>query len=107
MGTVLRIVEAPLGGDTLFADMAAAYDNLDPSVQKEIEGLRAVHDCHDYAETMYPERAGDAPRAAPAVEHPVVRIHPVTGRRTLFVNGAWTRRIVGMGPEESQRPSCT
>jgi taurine dioxygenase len=103
MGTVLRITDAPLGGDTLFADMAAAYDNLDTEVQRTIDDLRAVHDCGDYAGVMYPDRVDEARRGVPPVEHPVVRRHPVTGRPTIFVNAAWTRGIVGLDPAEGDR----
>lgn len=100
MATVLCVAEAPLGGDTLFADMAAAYDNLSDDVKARIDGLRAVHHCHDYAEEMYGERFDEVRASVPPVTHPVVRTHPVTGRRTIFVNAAWTASIEGLPRDE-------
>jgi len=103
MGTILRAIEVPpLGGDTLFADMAAAYDNLPEALEERVEGLIAVHDWSfgTYSE-KYAKRLEELRAAIPPVEHPVVRKHPVTGRKTLFVNRFFTREIVGLPPEES------
>lgn len=103
MGAVLHAVEVPAaGGDTLFADMAAAYDGLDDELKDRIVGLVAVH---DFAQAFGHQLDDDA-RAAmrethPAVEHPVVRTHPETGRRTLFVNAVFTTHIVGLEQDES------
>ena len=102
-GAVLRAVEVPeLGGDTLWADAAAAHDALPPELQERIAGLTAVHDWqHTFGLAMSdPEREALAERF-PAAEHPVVRLHPETGRRTLFVNRIFTRRIVGLAEDES------
>ncbi|QFU85938.1 TauD/TfdA family dioxygenase [Amycolatopsis sp. YIM 10] len=105
LGSVLRLIEVPpLGGDTMWADMAAAYDNLPEDVRARIDGLTAVHD-------FIPgfERFSDADFLAakqdefPPVEHPVVRTHPESGRRMLFVNQAFTTHIVGLEREESDR----
>ncbi|AXB45500.1 TauD/TfdA dioxygenase family protein [Amycolatopsis albispora] len=105
LGSVLRLIEVPpLGGDTMWADMAAAYDNLPEEVRTRIDGLKAVHD-------FIPgfERFSDADFLAakqdefPPVEHPVVRTHPESGRRMLFVNQAFTTHIVGLEREESDR----
>jgi len=104
--TALRIpVQPPLGGDTVFSDMAAAYDNLDPALAESLLGLRAVHDCGPYAaETAhYQPHYEDIVARYPPVEHPVVRTHPGTGRRTLFVNSIWTQAVVGLPPAESAR----
>ncbi|WP_199430710.1 TauD/TfdA dioxygenase family protein [Qaidamihabitans albus] len=105
LGSVLRLVQVPpVGGDTMWADMAAAYDNLPAEVKSRIEGLRAVH---DYVPGF--ERFSDREFLAgwqeefPPVEHPVVRRHPETGRRTLFVNQAFTTHIVGLDRVESDR----
>jgi taurine dioxygenase len=105
LGTLLRAVELPaLGGDTLFADMAAAFDNLDAVLQQEIMGLRAEHDWADtYGWKLDPETFARVREALPVVEHPVVRRHPVTGRSTLFVNRAFTQRILGLSDLESER----
>lgn len=103
LGAVLHAVEVPaVGGDTLFADMCAAYDGLDPDLQERITGLRAVH---DYAK-VFGHAVRDEDRAAmraqyPPVEHPVVRVHPDTGRRMLFVNRFFTDHVVGLARDES------
>jgi taurine dioxygenase len=103
LGAVLRLTEVPLGGDTLFADMAAAYDNLTDDVKGAIDGRRALHDCRSYATEMYGE-AFDAIRDQyPPVAHPVVRTHPETARPTLFVNAQWTTGIVGLPESDSAR----
>jgi alpha-ketoglutarate-dependent sulfate ester dioxygenase len=103
LGAVLHAVEVPpVGGDTLFADMGAAYDGLDQGLRDRIDGLTAVH---DYSKVFgHAVRAEDrtAMRAEyPPVEHPVVRVHPVTGRRMLFVNRFFTDHIVGLPRDES------
>jgi len=103
MGAVLHALFVPeSGGDTLFCDMAAAYDGLDDDLRARIDGLTAVH---DYAQVFGHQIAGDAQakmRATyPPVEHPVVRTHQETGRRTLFVNRFFTSHIVGLEPHES------
>lgn len=103
LGSVLRAVEVPsVGGDTLWADMGAAYDLLPDAVRRQIDGLTAVHDWIDTFGVGMDEATRDALRPDfPPVEHPVVRTHPETGRRTLFVNGAFTLHIVGLDREES------
>ncbi len=103
MGTMLRAIEVPaLGGDTLFADMAAAYDNLTSEVQDRVLRLRARHDWSlgGYA-GKYAERLDELRALVPPVEHPVVIAHPATGRPTLFVNRLFTDRILGLEPAES------
>ncbi|WP_331769837.1 TauD/TfdA family dioxygenase (plasmid) [Embleya sp. NBC_00888] len=104
LGSVLRAVEVPPhGGDTLWADLAAAYDNLPADVQERIEGLSAVHDfAFSFGMTMSPERFTVMREQYPPVEHPVVRTHPATGRKTLFVNEVFTHHIVGLPDHESE-----
>lgn len=102
-GTILRAIEVPeVGGDTLFADMAGAYDLLPPALKQRVATLRAVH---DWSIGAYAAKYGDrlpALRAEhPPVEHPVVIRHPETGRATLFVNRLFTRAIVGLSEGES------
>ena len=104
IGSVLRIAEVPsVGGDTVFSDMAVAYDNLDEELKAEIADLRAVHDCAPYAAVTphYARHLDEITARYPPVEHPVVRTHPETGRPTLFVNAMWTTRVVGLDPEQS------
>ncbi|MCF2530599.1 TauD/TfdA dioxygenase family protein [Yinghuangia soli] len=104
LGSVLRAVEVPeFGGDTLWADLAAAYDNLPADIQERIEGRTAVHDfAFSFGMFMDPERFAAMRAEYPQVEHPVVRTHPVTGRKTLFVNEFFTDHIVGLPDEESE-----
>jgi taurine dioxygenase len=100
LGSILRAVEVPAaGGDTLWASMYAAWEALSDRMQRLLSGLEAVHDpglfraVRDEAvRRSLPER----------VVHPVVRTHPVTGRRALFVNSVFTRSIEGMRPAESR-----
>ncbi|WHT22892.1 TauD/TfdA family dioxygenase [Crossiella sp. CA-258035] len=105
LGSVLRLITVPpLGGDTMWADMAAAYDNLPAEVRRRIEGLRAVHDyIPGFARFTDPELLLRHQEQFPPVEHPVVRRHPETGRRTLFVNQAFTTHITGLDRAESDR----
>jgi taurine dioxygenase len=88
--SILHMVKSPaVGGDTMWANMYKAYDSLTPPMQAFCEGLSALHDAHPHD---HPEQMA---------VHPVVRIHPVTGRKSLFVNEHFTRRIVELGHEES------
>ncbi|WP_410658419.1 TauD/TfdA dioxygenase family protein [Amycolatopsis sp. lyj-112] len=105
LGSVLRLIEVPpVGGDTMWADMAAAYDNLPEGIRARIDGLTAVHDfIPGFARFSDPESLRRRQDAFPPVEHPVVRTHPETGRRTLFVNQAFTTHIVGIDRDESDR----
>lgn len=99
--SILYAMELPkTGGNTLFADMAAAYDTLDEGTKTEIEGLKALN-VYDYdagATHTAAEVSPDAPRYA----HPIARTHPVTGRKSLFVNRLMTREVVGVDPEEGR-----
>lgn len=102
MGTMLRALEVPeIGGDTLFCDMAAAFDNLPPDVAKLAGTLQAVHDWSIGAYAgKYGERLAELQAANPPVVHPVVIRHPVTGRATLFVNRLFTKEILGIPADE-------
>jgi taurine dioxygenase len=101
MGSILHLHEVPAdgGGDTLFASMYAAYQALSAPMQRLLEGLTAIHD----GERVFRGRYGadDRGREFPRAEHPVVRTHPVTGRKALFVNRWFTARIVQLKPQES------
>lgn len=107
LGSVLRAIEVPpVGGDTLFADMYAAYDGLKDEVKARIDGAMAVHDFTHFRAGMRRRGKTEAEIAAfealyPMVEHPVVRTHPETGRKAIYVNAAFTLRIVGMEKAES------
>ncbi len=103
LGAVLHAVEVPpVGGDTLFADMCAAYDGLDVDLQERIAGLMAVHDfAKVFGRTVKAEDRATMREQYPPVEHPVVRTHPETGRKLVFVNRFFTDRIVGLERDES------
>jgi taurine dioxygenase len=100
MGSILYLTEVPPeGGDTLFASMYTAYDRLSPPVRRLVEGMTAVHD----GEPVYRGRFGYTmtEKGFPKAEHPVVRTHPVTGRKALFVNRNFTTRIKELSRLES------
>ena len=103
MGAVLRAVEVPeRGGDTLWADMACAYDNLPPDLRDRIDGMRAVHSfVQTFGHGMSAEQRAQMLEQFPPVEHPVVRTHPETGRDGLFVNQQFTQMIIGLSKNES------
>lgn len=108
MGSILVARRLPdQGGDTLFASMYSAYDTLDDETKKEIEGLNAVHsNAHVFGSKAYydnPERrefSNDA--AVGKAVHPVVITHPLSGRKSLYVNPGFTTRFDGQSPEESR-----
>ena len=103
LGSILRAVEVPpVGGDTLFADMSAAYDGLSPEMQRFVCGLTAVHDIARVFAGKLGKRPEELHEKFPPVEHPVVRTHPETGRRLIYVNVAFTDRIKGLAAKESE-----
>lgn len=104
-GTILRAIEVPaMGGDTVFADMAAAFDNLDARDRELVLAGTAVHDWSQGAYgAKYADRLEELRRQLPPVEHPMAIRHPDTGRATLFVNPLFTRHVVGVDPDESDR----
>src|SRR5210317_1003763 len=107
MGTVLKsVITPPRGGDTLWSSMTAAYEGLSFHMQKFLDGLTAVHDfAHGFKESLAEpggrERLADAVAANPPVRHPVVQVHPETGKKVLFVNALFTSHIEGLPPLES------
>jgi taurine dioxygenase len=103
LGSVLRAVTVPpVGGDTLWCDMAAAYDGLPTDVKERIEDLVAVHDfTRTFSALLDDEEKERKRQEYPPAEHPVVRIIPETGRRVLYVNRPFTSHILGMSTEES------
>ena len=112
LGSILCAREVPvMGGDTLFANMYLAYETLSPGLRERLDGMRAVHSTRrSYGdggrqagyigeEGSMPVARQDAP---PEAEHPVVRTHPETGRKALYVNEVFTLRFAGMTEEESR-----
>ncbi|WP_066254532.1 TauD/TfdA dioxygenase family protein [Hydrogenophaga flava] len=92
MGCVLRCVECPpVGGDTMWANMALAYERLPEQVKQQIAGLRARHSIEcTFGAAMPVEKRLALKAQFPDAEHPVVRTHPETGEKVLFVNGFTT-----------------
>ncbi len=111
MGAVMRAVRLPpVGGDTCWAGMYAAYEALSQPMRAMLDGLTALHSLFPVMERL--KRLGDrfdgyladAGRGGyPEHVHPVVRVHPETGRKLLFVNSSWTTRIVELEPAESAK----
>ncbi len=102
MGSILYIKQTPPhGGDTLFASMYAAYEALSDRMKAYLEGLTAIHNGEEsYRGTYANLGVADKP-VYPKAEHPVIRTHPVTGRKALYVNRGFTKRIVGVPRDES------
>jgi len=104
MGAVLHAIQVPpTGGDTLFSDMNAAYEGLTDEWKTRIEGLHAIHDYMlAFAHQVPDDKRAEMREKYPLVRHPVVRTHPVTGRKLLYVNGFFTSHIEGMEEDESR-----
>ena len=106
--TILVAKEVPaIGGDTMFTSMSAAFDGLSDRMQQLISGLEAVHDFKPFRE-LFDESEADRKNVLrweeiyPPAVHPVVRVHPVTGRKALFVNPQFTVAIKNMDERESR-----
>ncbi|KAK6462271.1 oxidoreductase activity protein [Scheffersomyces coipomensis] len=100
--TFFTVVEGPeSGGDTLFADAAEAYNRLSPAFQKRLEGLHALHSGVEQAN--FSKRGGGVVKREPVQNiHPLIRTHPVTGQKSIYVNSGFTRKIVELKEEESE-----
>jgi taurine dioxygenase len=106
MGALLHaVVVPPVGGDTIWSDMSATYDAMSPTLRQFLDGLTASHSpakAGGYFSQRDPD--GDkasATAAAGPMHHPVVRVHPETGNRSVFVNPLFTDRIDGLRRNES------
>jgi taurine dioxygenase len=101
MGTMLYLTTVPPdgGGYTMFANMYLAYETLSAPIKALVGGMTAVHD----GEPLYRGRYGndDSGKVYPRAEHPVVRTHPVTRKKGLYVNRFFTTRLVGLSRNES------
>ncbi len=109
LGSLLYAKEVPAsGGDTLFANMYLAYESLSPGLRRLLDGLRAVNSAGKNKETLRGDHLAGGAMSRTALdarglraEHPVVRRHPVTGRKALYVNRAHTVAFKDMTEAES------
>jgi len=109
MGSLLLCREMPeIGGDTMWANMYLAYESLSDVMQNFLGGLRAIHDYSHAYDTYFahlkerPPLTPEQRAKTPPVEHPMIRTHPVTKRKALYVNPGFTTGIAGMPRDESQ-----
>lgn len=107
LGSLLYALEIPpSGGDTLFNNMYRAYESLSDATKARLEGLRAEFLIGSarkyYTENERPALTAEQLAQVPSVDHPVVRTHPETGRKALYVNHAHTVRILGLEDDEAE-----
>ncbi len=105
MGAILRSIQVPAtGGDTAFSDMAAAYGGLDDEMKERLDGLQAAHDYTlAFGSFVDDSKKADMREQYPVVHHPIVRTHPETGRKLLFVNAYFTSHVVDMDENEGNQ----
>ncbi|GJM38505.1 MAG: taurine dioxygenase [Acidimicrobiales bacterium] len=105
MGSILRgVVIPPVGGDTTFADAAAAYRRLPEAVREEVDDLFAIHDfTNTFGRRLSPEDRAEKQKEFPPARHPVIRTHPDTGERSIYTNRAFVSHIEGVTAERSDQ----
>jgi taurine dioxygenase len=113
LGSILYCLEAPAyGGDTMFANQYMAYDRLSSGMKRMLDGMTAIHTARDvygrrgyatvdYTKSLKAMQIVGSAEAEQEVEHPVVRTHPETGRKCLYINQGFTKRFKDMTEEES------
>ncbi|MDJ0655637.1 MAG: TauD/TfdA family dioxygenase [Xanthomonadales bacterium] len=103
VGSLLCAVQLPdEGGNTYFADMAAAYDALDSEIKQKLDGRRATQS-YEAFNRAYSVPTNDAQKKrSPDIDHPIIRTHPVTGVKALYLCPGMTTRIVGLDEAESR-----
>ena len=98
--SILRgVTIPPYGGDTQFTNLAAAYNALSPTLRTFLDGLRAIHGYGKVTTNALTQTS----RKSFSTEHPLVRVHPETGERTLFVSPSFLNKIVGLTARENQQ----
>ena len=104
LGTMLQLHILPeCGGDTMFANMYMAYEVLSNPMQKFLSDLKASHESeHFYSGRYKTESNSESKTEYPSAIHPVIRTHPETGKKAIFVNKFFTTRILGLEPQESK-----
>jgi alpha-ketoglutarate-dependent sulfate ester dioxygenase len=102
MASVLRGMVVPThGGDTLWTNLVAAYEDLSAPIRMLVDELQAVHRWH--GQDGQTREGYDPSGPPPSAVHPVVRVHPESGERALFVNPVFTRYLVGLSDQESSQ----
>ena len=93
----------PVGGDTMFSNMEIAYETLDEEIKNRIEGKKAIHSSLGAAAFVdqYQEMEGNGNLEEYSIEHPIVRTHPETNKKILYVNSMYTKKILDMNKDES------
>ena len=104
LGTMLQLHVLPeCGGDTMFANMYMAFEALSNPMQKFLSVLKASHESEHFYRGRYKvESKGESKTEYPSAIHPVIRTHPETGKKAIFVNKFFTTRILGLKPQESK-----
>lgn len=111
LGSILLAREVPEhGGDTMWANMYDAYETLSDAMKRYLEGMKALNTPgrarfekgYDTLSPQEQERIRAERKAGEGTEHPIVRTHPVTGRKALYVNAIFTQKIVGVARKESE-----
>tara|TARA_B100000579_G_C22789456_1_gene833673 strand:- start:254 stop:1120 length:867 start_codon:yes stop_codon:yes gene_type:complete len=108
LGSILRMIEGPsVGGDTLFSDMCMAYEGLSEDIKEKLNGAIAVHDFANFRKALIKGGKTEQEIEAfnkkfPNPEHPVIRTHPDTNKKVIYVNKAFTQYIKGWGKDESR-----
>ena len=105
MGSILRGRAIPeIGGDTSFANAAAAYNRLPEEVKQEVDGLYAIHDfTQSFGRRMSDDELKEQHLKYPPARHPVIRTHPETGERSIYTNKPFVSHIEDVSEEDSQR----
>ena len=93
----------PVGGDTMFSNMQLAYETLDVDIKKKINGKKAIHSSLGASAFVdkYEEMEGNGNLDEYSNSHPIVRTHPETGKKILYVNSMYTKKIIGIEKNES------
>jgi taurine dioxygenase len=103
LGSILYIKECPPeGGDTLFANMYAAYDSLSDKMKSYLHGMTALHDGEPFYRGLYANDGLKDKEKYPQAVQPVIRTHPITKKKALYVNRVFTQELVGIPRDESR-----
>ena len=103
LGTMLQLHILPeTGGDTMFSDMYSAYNELSDKYKSLLDGLIAIHESEHLYSGRYEDRGVNRDNIkTPVANHPLIRTHPVTGKKAIYVNRTFTTGIKGMNKDES------